>query len=285
MSAVHRIALSALLGIAFVIPAASQDAPPPAYGWKTEMTGSLSLTQAGFSNWAQGGENALAWQTSVKANFTRTEKKYSWVNKGKFLYGLSKVGDTGTRKSADELKLETVYTRKMNLYLNPFFAATAITQFAPGYTYDANTKTQVSGLLDPGYFTQSAGLGYSRTDEFKTRLGATIKETVTRDFPIPYADDPGTSNVEKTKVEGGITSTTEVKRKLSENMLYTSELVLFSNLKSMSEIDVDWSSQVVAKVAKYVNVTLSVDVLYDKDIVDKWQLKEVLSLGLTYSIF
>ncbi len=187
---------------------AQEQAKKSEHGWKVEATGSLSLTQASFSNWAQGGDNSVAWQTTLKPNFTRSEERYSWENKGKFLYGLSRVADLGTRKAADEIRFETVYTRNLGIHLDPFLAATALTQFAPGYTYDDDVRTQVSDLLDPGYFTQSAGVGYNRSDIIKTRLGATIKETVTSDFPIPYADNPDTPEIEKTRIEAGITSTT-----------------------------------------------------------------------------
>ena len=99
----------------------AQDAPE--YGWKTNMVFSLSLTQASFSNWAKGGENALAWQTKLNSRFTQNQETFNWDNKAKFTYGQSKVGDAGTRKTADELKVETVYTRKWGIYINPFVSA------------------------------------------------------------------------------------------------------------------------------------------------------------------
>ena len=196
----------------------------------------------------------------------------------------SKVGDTGTRKIADEIKLETIFTLKRNLHLNPFVSASALTQFTSGYDYTGPAKTRVSNLLDPGYFTQTAGIGYSRTDAFKTRLGATVKETYTRDFP-GYADDPGSPAIEKTRIEGGITGVAELNRKVSENITYNSELTLFSNLKAFNEIDVTWENLFSAKVAKFITVTLAIDLVYDRDTIREWQFREVLSAGFTYDIF
>ena len=256
----------------------------PQYGWKTKMVFSLSLTQASFSNWAKGGESSLAWQTKINSRFTNDQKAFNWDNKAKFTFGQSKVGDTGTRKVADEIKLETVYTRKLNLYLNPFFSASALTQFTSGYKYSGTNKTKVSRFLDPGYFTQSAGVGYSRTDAFKARLGATAKETYTRSFPS-YADDPDTPTIEKTRIEGGITGVVEINQQVSENIAYTSELNIFSNIKGFNQIDVTWENLFTAKVAKYINVTLAVDLVYDRDTIAEWQFREVLSAGFTYNIF
>ncbi len=272
----------ALCTLFFTLPALAQDNTE--HGWKTKMVFSLSLTQASFSNWAKGGENALAWQTKLNSRFTNDQPNFNWDNKAKFTYGQSKVGDTGTRKTADDLKLETVYTRKWGIYINPFVSASAQSQFTSGYNYTGTTKTKVSQLLDPGYFTQSAGIGYSKTDEFKARLGATAKETYTRDFP-GYADDPNTPGVEKTLIEGGITGVVELNKRVNENIVYTSELNIFSNLKAFNEIDVTWENLFTAKVAKYINVTLAIDLVYDRDTIAEWQFREVLSAGFSYNIF
>ncbi|MBT4137413.1 MAG: DUF3078 domain-containing protein [Candidatus Latescibacteria bacterium] len=276
--------LYTLLCLTFFTATTQAQEEAPKYGWKTQMVFSLGLTQASFSNWTKGGENSLAWQTTLNSRFTKDEANHNWDNKAKFTFGQSKVGDTGTRKTADEVKLETIFTLKRNLHLNPFVSATALTQFTSGYDYSGTTKTKVSQLLDPGDFTQSAGIGYSRSDEFKARLGATIKETYTRSFP-GYADDPDTPAIEKTRIEGGITGVAELNRKVSENITYTSELVVFSNVKAFNEIDVNWENLFSAKVAKYINVTLAVDLVYDRDTINEWQFREVLSAGFTYNLF
>ncbi len=280
---IHEVfVFDALFGL-YALPYPSGRCPPQ-YGWKTKMVFSLSLTQASFSNWSKGGENSLAWQTKVNSQFTNNQEGYNWDNKAKFSFGQSKVGDTGTRKTADEIKLETVFTLKRNLHLNPFVSATALTQFKAGYNYSGTTKTKVSRFLDPGYFTQSAGVGYSKSDAFKARLGATVKETYTRNFPN-YADDPATPAIEKTRIEGGITGVAELNRKVSENITLASELTVFSNLKAFNEIDVSWENLFTAKVAKYISVNLAIDLVYDRDTINKWQFREVLSAGFTYDIF
>lgn len=272
----------ALCFLLLSLPATAQDQPE--YGWKTNLVFSLSLTQASFSNWAKGGENALAWQTQLNGRFIQNQEAFNWDNKAKFTYGQSKVGDQGTRKTADEFKIETVYTRKWGIYINPFVSASAQTQFTSGYDYNGNTKTKVSNFLDPGYFTQSAGVGYSKDDQFKARLGATLKETYTRDFP-GYADDPDTPDIEKTLVEAGATGVIEVNRKVSENIIYASELNVFTNFKGFNQIDVTWENLFTAKVAKYINVTLAIDLVYDRDTIAEWQFREVLSAGFSYDIF
>ncbi|MFQ6114940.1 MAG: DUF3078 domain-containing protein, partial [bacterium] len=251
----------------------------PEYGWKNEIIGNLNLTQASFDNWEQGGENTLAWQITLNTKSTLDKEKYNWSNAGKFTLGFAKVGDAEAKKSADEIKLESVLSPKLNPRVNPFVAVTAKTQFVSGFEYDGDIKSKVSEFLDPGYFTQSLGIVYSPADIIRTRLGASVKETITSDFPIPYADDPDTPEIEKTKVEPGISSVTEFKKNFHENILLNCRLDIFSDLEAFNRIDVLWENNLTLKVTKFINVSVNVDVFYDRDISKRRQIKQVLAVG------
>lgn len=264
--------------------AQNEEQKAPTYGWFNNIVGGLNLTQTSFDNWEQGGENSLSWQLNFNAKFERKEKKFDWTSTGKIAYGSIRVGDQESRKSVDEIRLESVFSYKLGVLVNPFLSATGETQFAKGYQYSDTGKTAISDFMDPAYFTQSAGVGFSPDDAFKTRLGAALKETFTQDFPKPYADDPETPDViEKIKVEVGIESVSEFSRKLAENILLSSNLQLFSNLVSFQEIDVRWDNIITAKVAKYVDVTFNLKLFYDRNISKKRQIKQALALGLTYT--
>ncbi|MBU2445170.1 MAG: DUF3078 domain-containing protein [Bacteroidetes bacterium] len=256
----------------------------PEFGWKKSVISNLNLTQATFENWTAGGENTLAWQLNLNTDFTLDEEKYNWANKGKFNFGQTKVGDQDTRKSDDEINLESVLIYKFGLYINPFASANFVTQFAKGYNYKAPTKIAISNFMDPGYVTLSAGVGYSPADYFKTRVGGAVKITSTKDFPVPYADDPKTLAIEKTKTEWGLTSVTDYKRKIHDNIIYASKLELFSNLKAINEVDVRWDNLFSAKVTEYIAVGLNFQLFYDRDLSIKRQLKEALTLSITYSL-
>lgn len=255
------------------------------YGWKNRVVTGLNLTQASFDNWEQGGENTLAWQLKMEMNFTNDQEKFVWVNNGKFTLGFAKVGDDEAKKSADLIDIESVYTRKRGKYLSPFLAVTGKTQFAAGFQFDANTKTKVSQFLDPGYFTQSLGLGYISQDRnFTSRIGVMVKETITSDFPSPYADDPDTGKIEKTKVEPGITSVTNLKMQFNEDVIFTSKMDIFSDFEAFNRIDMTWENNLTLKVAKYINVSLDLVLFYDRDITRKLQIKQVLAVGFTYAL-
>jgi len=251
----------------------------PKLGWQKEMLGNLNFTQNTFDNWQQGGENAWAWQLNINGKFVKVQEKYEWANTLKIAYGKTKVGDAGSKKSTDEIRFESVYTYKIGIYLNPFISASGVTQFTTGYEYTDQGAVKISEFLDPGYFTQTLGIGYAPVPQIKTRLGAAIKETITKN----YADRYGQGK--KTRVEYGANSVTDLIFKLAENILYTGKIEMFSNLKRFNEIDVNWDNILASQITKYITVNFNVKLYYDRDISKKRQLQEALAVGLTYSLF
>jgi hypothetical protein len=278
------VLLTFCFAVGFCIAASgAEDEVKP--GWKNELVANLNLTQASFDNWAQGGENTLGWQVGLNSKFTHYGDHHEWGNAAKLAYGMQKVGDEDARTSVDEITLETVYTYKPEFFVHPYVAATAQTQFSKGYEYLDSVKTEISDFLDPGYFTQSVGVGRSYRGVVTSRLGFAVKETVADKHPVPYTDDPETvDEMEKTKVEAGMESVTDLSLGFGDNLLFTSKLGLFSNLEASNEIDVTWDNLLTAKVEEYLSVTLNVKLFYDRDISKKRQLKQSLALGLTYAI-
>ena len=257
----------------------------PKPGWHNTATGNMSFTQNAFDNWAQGGENSWSWQTDINSSAIHEQEKYQWSSAGKLSFGNTRVDKQDSRKSADELRLETVLTYRQNLYINPYVAANALTQLTKGYDYSTANKIEISNFIDPGYFSQSAGIGYQPRKEVKTRLGAAMRETVTRDHPVPFADKPGTAKIEKTKAEFGGESVTDLNTRLGENLVLTSNLALFFNGKRVNETDVNWDNVFTSKISKYINVNFNVKMLYDRNVSKKRQLKQVLAVGLSYVLF
>jgi hypothetical protein len=152
-----------------------------------------------------------------------------------------------------------------------------------GYQYTEELKIPVSNFMDPGYITFGAGFGYTPVEYLKSRLGVASKITVTKEYAVGITDDPATEAVEKTDVEFGMQSVTELSKQLAENILLTSKLELFSNLNRIDEVDVRWDSLLAMKVSRFIDVSLNLELFYDKNISTKRQLKQLLALGLSYS--
>ncbi len=273
----------ATLVLTFLVPVLllAQDKAPST--WKKSVKGGLNMTQTGYDNWSAGGENAFAWQMNLNYSFVQNLEKTTWSNTGKFLYGGTKTGENEMRKSADEIKMESVLTYKLGSKVNPFVAVTGETQFDVGYDYSTDSSFQISAFLDPGYFRESIGAGYAVNENVGTRLGLSFKQTVTSDYPSPYADDPTTLEVETLRSEVGAESVTDITVDVSDVTSYVSKLELFSAFSTFKDVDVNWDNTLTVKVSEYININVNFKMVYDKDISEKRQIKQSMAFGVNYT--
>jgi len=276
--------LAAVLLLSTVSYAQQDSAKAPEYGWKHNVVAGLTLTQVSFTDWAQGGDNALGYATTLDGKSVQDLEKTNWATTYKFAFGQTRLGDQGLRKTDDKIDLETILTYKVGEYVNPYGAATFKSQFAKGFSYDAaNNETAVSQFLDPGYLTQSVGVGYQPLPEVKTRFGVGMREILTTNFNS-YADDPATAEIEKSRADGVLESVTDVEWKMDDNILFKAKLELFAPLKTLDRIVVRNDYSLVSKVSKFISVLLSVSLINEPDINPRTQVKETLALGLSYTL-
>ena len=246
------------------------------FGWAKSVVAGANLTQASFTNWVQGGENALSYTLWFNGNATENLVSSNWSNTLKLAFGQSRLGKQSLRKTDDEIYFETLFIYKVGVYVNPYASATARTQFATGYTYDeAGTATAVSAFLDPGFFTQSVGAAYVPAAGVKTRLGLALREVLTSKYN-KYAGG------KKSQVWGGAESVTDVDWEFAKNMQLISRLEVFAPFKDISEVYVRFDNTIAAKVNEYVNVSFNVQTIYDGSVSGHMQVKEVLAIGLSY---
>jgi len=284
----RRFLISALLAALFTIAvtaAAQQDtAKTPEYGWKHASVASLNGTQVAFTDWVQGGDNALAFAAGLTGKSILNQEKTNWSNSYKFGFGESRLGDQGLRKTDDQIDLESMLTYKLDGALSPYAAATLKTQFAEGFKYDgAGNATPVSNFFDPAFLTQSVGVVYQPIPELKTRFGTALREIITSTFP-GYADDPKTLEVENTSVHGGLESVTELILKIDDNIILTSKLELFGAFDQMNQIIMYSDNMIVAKVSKVVTTSFGLQLRNEPAISPRTQIKQTLALGISYAI-
>lgn len=260
----------------------AQDEKVPEYGWKNQVIADLNFTQNQFTDWAQGGEDSWSWALNINAKFENDQEKFNWANSGKIAFGEASIGGQDPRKAADELKLESVYTHRLGVQINPYVALGIQTQFTKGFAYSDAGKVAVSNFFDPGYFTESFGVGFKPNEVFKTRFGVAFKQTITADFNT-YSDDSATEKIEDFKNEIGTESVSDLNFKITEQIHYESKLELFSNLEGNDEIDANWDNTFSAMISEIIKVSLNFRILYDKDIFYKRQIKQTLAIGLSYS--
>lgn len=250
----------------------------------TGMIG-VNLSQVSFSNWAQGGEDAVSWTFLTNVALEYKGSTWNLKNKMKLAYGRTKIGSDEYRTNNNEFYFENVASYLAGWPVNPFISNTIRTTAAPGFDYKNNKTVQIADFFDPGYISQSLGFNYRNGKPFGTRMGIALQETFTNKFRN-YSDDVKTKDkTEAFKLETGLESVTDSEVTLDENIVLQTSLRLFTRFDDLAIWDVRWDNLLTAKVTKYLNVNFGVLVLYEKSQSPKTQVKQAMQMGLVYSLF
>ncbi|MGC8594293.1 MAG: DUF3078 domain-containing protein [Candidatus Kryptoniota bacterium] len=252
--------------------------------WIPSMVTGLNVSQIAFSNWTQGGSNALTW--TVTANVGLDYKTDSWTlrNRLKLAYGRTRLGSQQYMTNDNELFQESVLSYGIGWATDPFISNSIRTTLTRGYSYKTNPPVLIANFFDPGYVTQSLGFTYNRLKFVSTRLGLAVQEVFANKYR-QYTDNLSTPNAaEAFKLETGLESVSQGKVQIAENILLTSGLRLFTRFESLDVWDVRWDNVLAAKVNSFVNVNFNFLLVYQKDQSLTTQMKEGLQLGLVYTI-
>jgi hypothetical protein len=258
-------------------PEAAATAVPP-QGWlKPVVTGAVNFSQAGFDNWAAGGENNWAWTASLLAGENFDMEKWLWENTLKLKYGMIDTETADPKKSDDEIRLDSMLRYRLGIKIDPFVAFMAQTQMTAGYVYSPE-KIEVSAFMDPGYLKESLGFVYSPVENLSLRIGAAVKHTVTDKYALLYA-----GGTDKFKSEPGAEAVLDYMLKLAENVIYVMKAEAFSDFKASDRTDLNWDNTITFKFNEYFNMGFNFMMKYDKDVSTKRQIKESLTAGITYN--
>lgn len=255
-------------------------------GWNMSGVVGVNLSQTAFSNWAQGGTNALAFSVYTNLGAVYLDAPWKWKNRLNAIFGRTKLEDVGYRTTENDIYFESVGSRDIGWAVDPYIAVTFRSALTKGYDYKVDPAVQIVDFFDPGYLTEAIGFTYDKNKIITTRLGIAFQQTFANKFAAFYTDDPETPNeIEDFKFETGIESVTEVKYEFLPNMTYYSFLRLFTRFDALDVWDVRWDNIVTAKVNDYINVNLAVTVLHEISQTRKTQLRQALQLGFSYSLF
>ncbi len=255
-------------------------------GWHHAMIAELHLAEVSFSHWTQGGTNALSYIADVNGQSIRNEPKTIWTTSYKLDFGQAKLNGEDLRKTDDEINLESSLIYKLDEHFNPYADVSLLTQFAPGYQYSDSAgvaPTEVSNFFDPAYILQSAGAAWTPSKVFQTRLGVALREIVTNQFP-QYASEPLENEVKKIRIQGGLESQSDVEVPVDDNVLFRAKLDLFSPFNTMDRIVVHGEGSLIAKISKVFSAELSALIINDPDVSPYTQIKQGLSLGISYAV-
>ncbi|MHA3787522.1 DUF3078 domain-containing protein [Flavobacterium hauense] len=286
--------------------------PDSITNWERSNTVGLDLNQVAFVNWNVGGNNSVAGV--AKGAFIRKyAKKYlNWSNELILKYGLNRQEGQGTRKTDDQIEMNSTFGYRTDTVSNWYYSAkfNFKTQFANGYNYP-NTKEEISGPFSPAYIFLGVGTEYIRKD-----LGLnlylsplTAKTTIVTNnrladqgaFGVPGAVYDADGNIishgKNSRTEVGILITNQYKRQIFKNIMLDNRFVFYTDyLNNFGNIDVDWQMQLDLTVNQYVKANVGMHMIYDDDIKSKVekdgvqvtegpkiQLKQMLGVGLTYT--
>jgi len=252
--------------------------------WRKKFNTSVSLTQSAYSNWEKGGENSIAWTIRIDGEVGKACHNLEWLFTSLMIFGQVKAEKENPKTTIDKIDIDGTISWKLGPYVNPYLGAGVLTQFTTGYDYKASPPNPKSKFWDPAYLTQSLGARVKVKNIMNSELGVGLKQTFTNKYN-KYADNPQTDVIEKYKFETGITSKTRLNAKFVERLKMLLKLELFSSFENIDVVDMRWDTLISAAVNKYIVVTLNVQVNYDKDVLDKAQIKEIAGLGITYNFF
>lgn len=276
-----------------VVSASGQDADTVQFPiWESTLNAKLNASQAGYHKWTEGGLNSLATTASLTGKFERTSANWRQTYESRLALGVVKQDTLDVRKAEDIIRLASQVSYRGNGLFkkyNPTAALALRTQFAPGFAYDQNPfadgrppPVKVSDIFAPATFTQSLGFSYVADWGFKQRLGIASKETVVMlEYLRPLY---GLARSQGVRFQLGIESQTAVDREIFRNVRYKSTLGLFAAFNQEELPDMLWENLVAMKVNSWLSADLEFVALYDRDIRDDVQLKEVFSIGISVMI-
>ncbi len=267
--------------------------------WTYGASARLNASQAAYSNWEEGGgTNSLSFTTALDGEVAK--RGASWIQSYqlRLAFGLIDQEDQEVRKAEDQIVVNTSLRYEGEGFFrlfNPTVAGNFRTQFASGFDFEENPYPETSprsdellpvensSFLAPAFITESVGLTYEPTRSFKVRLGVASKQTVVTepDFRVLYGVDPDNA----VRVEGGGELASSYDKQFTENIRYQSRLnVFFAVNQTDNPPDARWSNVVNLKVNDWLSTDLTFEALFDNDISDAIQLKETISVGVSFTL-
>ncbi len=258
--------------------------------WVTSGSTGLNFSQVSLSNWAGGGESSISVGSLINLEAKYKKGPSLWDSKLNLAFGLIRQGEGDEalfRKTDDALQLQSQY----NYNITENFYITTLgdfrTQMARGYNYireNGETRRElISDFMAPGFLLTSLGATYKKQDLFTLTLSpVTGKFTFVQNDSLSRAGAFGVEPGESTRSEFGASLTSSYEKEVFKNIRFTTNLSLFGNYDTLSHIDVNWEGTLVMKVNRFINSTVSTQLIYDHDVLQKTQFRNIINVGFLY---
>lgn len=273
--------------------------------WTKGITTQIGFSQVGISQWADGANQSLSFNSFIDAFANYAKDKIIWETRLQLAYGMvTDIDDGFTKKSDDNIQLDSKfgYNVSKDLYLSAQYSFK--TQFTNGYKYDGNTiVSKESAFMSPGYTNLALGIDYKPLKWLSLNFAPLTGGVVIVNDPAlreKYGNyktaEDGSLITMPVKFELGAQLKLDLKVKIGSNFDFASYLTLFSDyLDKPQNIRVNWDTVTDFKINKFFAINFRTYLIYDDDIMIKdaknpdapakqrVQFKEIFTIGFTYS--
>ncbi|MFT3794460.1 DUF3078 domain-containing protein [Flavobacterium sp.] len=275
--------------------------------WTSKGNFSLLLNQSSFSNWQAGGENNISGTIGLNYDLNYKKDDWSWDNKFIGSYGLVKTNNSPFEKKTDDrLEFNSLLGKKAFENWSYSFFLNFKSQFTKGYEYGkddfgAETRTENTRFLSPGYLTFGPGMAWKKSDNLKFNVSpATSKLTfvdnrftqdrvvIEEGLPVveEYVDGEyfGVDRGNSMRYELGFYASGYYKFALMTNVTFENIISLYSNyLEDPQNVDLDYQLNVVMKINRVLSTNISFQTIYDDNAFRGFQTRQVFGLAVNYS--
>jgi hypothetical protein len=281
----------------------SEVAPDSVSTWTYDASARLNFSQAAYKDWQEGGgTNSLAFTSNLGGQAARRGERWIQAHKLGLSFGLINQEGQKVRKAEDQILWNSSLRYEGDDFFrlfNPTIAADLRTQFAKGFDYTENPfrsevdstderfprepPVQNSAFFSPAFITQSLGLTYEPVQDFTIRFGGAAKQTVVnkKDLRVLY----GVAEDKPVRFEAGAELASAFDKRITDNIRYRSQLNVFFSFNQTEEPpDARWNNTINLKVNDWLSTDLQFVALFDEDITDAIQLKETISVGVSFTL-
>ncbi len=276
--------LFTLLFVLSFVAISAQDKEAPKEGWKKGGNFSVLLNQSSFKNWVAGGDNTVAGNLNVNYDANLLKGDWTWDNKLIVGYGLASSEAKGQIKTDDRFEINSLAGKKAFGNWSYSMFVNFLTQFTDGYDYAVSDEIAISKAFAPAYLTFGPGMLWKKSDNFKINISpATGKLTFVTDELLSNAGAYGVDPGENLRSELGFYVGAYHKIDLMKNISMENILNLYSNyLDHPENIDINHQLNLVMQINKYISANLGLHTIYDDNMLQETQFKEVFGVGFNY---
>jgi Protein of unknown function (DUF3078) len=268
----------------------AQEAAKDTSYWKKSSQFGANFSNAGFSDWVAGGQNATGFNVFFNTKGEYARDKTTWGNDLQLQYGILDNG-SGTKKSIDRLFFDTKVGHKLSKVWSLVGGINFQTQFTAGYKYGTTSDKdiKISNLFAPAFITEYVGFEWKPKPFFSVVFApGAFRQTIVSDDEVRAKDASG-KLLPAYGVPVGQSLQNDVAimqvvavfdKDVAKNVNLKLRYQLFADAKKIDHIDNRLDAKLAAKINKYFSATFDLILLYDDD--QSFQIQQARNLGLGF---